>query len=282
MRILRAGLIFAISLVVTLLAGSGSASATTVCVAGVYDITYAGVSNVSPGAHISKAWRISLCGGGWIYAEAVKDGGDFGPSRLGIPRISGRGSVDMWTPFYAPAALGRHSAAYRIEVDGVRVGPVFSLEINSVLFTPFAPSSSWTLTQGDHPVWQANDGFNGKAHDFAPNFGSCTAGVNTAAAVLPVAPGTVIAVDAATAYVAVAHANGLIGVYEHVHPIAVSLGQGVTATTKLGSPSMFGGTATGCHVHVGFATYSGSAPLPGTFNPNRATWLRTFPLLVSR
>jgi murein DD-endopeptidase MepM/ murein hydrolase activator NlpD len=144
------------------------------------------------------------------------------------------------------------------------------------------PTSNWVLTQGDHPAWEWGDGWNGKARDFAPTSGSCTAGINLAAAVLPVAPGTVVAVNDAGAYVAVAHPNGLISFYLHLRPIGVSLGQAVRATTKLGSPSMFGGRAGACHLHLAFATYTGSAPQPGTFNPNRATWLRVFPALADR
>jgi hypothetical protein len=60
---------------------------------------------------------------------------------------------------------------------------VFSLEITTAFFKPFMPTSNWVLTQGDHPAWEWGDGWNGKARDFAPTSGSCTAGINLAAAV---------------------------------------------------------------------------------------------------
>jgi murein DD-endopeptidase MepM/ murein hydrolase activator NlpD len=92
----------------------------------------------------------------------------------------------------------------------------------------------------------------------------------------------VIKVDARNAFVAIDHGSGLIGFYLHVYPIAVAQGSNVNTVTSIGSPSMKGGYATGCHIHLAFATYRGRSPAVGSWNPNSATWLRGFPALSSR
>jgi hypothetical protein len=151
------------------------------------------------------------------------------------------------------------------------------------LYVPYPAAESWRENGGFHEAW----GPLGMAQDFGPNPGaSCPTrnSIDTEHHILAMRGGTVIRVNTSQAWVAIDHGQGLIGFYLHVGNVEVREGQRVYNTTVLGNPSrlpnLLGFDATGCHVHVAFATYDRRPPTVGQFEPNRVNWASTFPNLM--
>jgi hypothetical protein len=93
----------------------------------------------------------------------------------------------------------------------------------------------------------------------------------------------VVNTDPSQCWVAIDHGNGEISFYLHVANIEVFPGTPVTSSTAIGNPSRLCFNATGIHVHLAFATYTASSPARvGEWDPDSATWARSFPTLDDR
>lgn len=162
------------------------------------------------------------------------------------------------------------------------------------LLVPYPSNEDWARTAGStypngepHYAWEWPEPGLGVAHDYAPTGVKCKDGdtvltlIDYNHHVVSMGAGTVIRVDVDGAWLAIDHGRGRIGFYLHVGNIQVREGQRVSPSTDLGSPSVLGGYATGCHVHVAIATYV-TPPKVGQWNPNHANWSADFPDLVTR
>ncbi len=117
-----------------------TAEAAGECAAFVADVNWPDNSHVTTNQGIEKVWRLRNCGPAWSGVKAVRVGGSFGPSELGVPNVGAGQTFDLRTTIQAPGGTGTARATYQLQRGNVRFGQTFWVQLVVEAPKPSSPA----------------------------------------------------------------------------------------------------------------------------------------------